>query len=213
MHMRAVEPSVELRLLHEQILSCRACEVGGHLSAARPIRHGGRVTDRILLIGQAPGARSDEARRHFVGPAGDMLERWFVQAGFPPGYFRERVYCSAMTRCFPGKSSTGKGDRVPSPAELALCRPFLEAELRLLQPELILLVGGLAIRAFLGEQRLAEVVGTLQRRDGWLLLPLPHTSPVSRWLNDPANRERVGLAIELLGQCRVSLGLDGDEPS
>ena len=197
-----------LRALHERIRACRACEAAGHLPAARPIRHGGVVTNRLMLVGQAPGARSDAAGRHFIGPAGTTLERWFDAAGFQPGFFRNHVYVSALTRCFPGKSPAGKGDRVPSPPELQLCRPFLNAELELLQPRLIVLVGRLAIETFLGPARLAEVVGTLQHRGGRLFLPLPHTSPVSRWLNDPANRERVDRAIGLLARCRVELGLE-----
>lgn len=197
----------ELTLLQEAIRACRACETAGYLTAARPIRDGGRISDRIMLIGQAPGARSEAARRHFVGPGGNVLEAWFERAGFPAGYLRERVYLTSLTHCFPGKSAGGKGDRVPSPAELALCRPFLEAELRLLRPVLILLVGGLAIEAFLGRARLGEVVGTIVERDDQLLLPLPHPSPVSRWLNDPANRERVDRAIVLLAEARRRLGL------
>jgi uracil-DNA glycosylase family 4 len=199
----------QLAALHDEIRACRACEASGHLAAARPIRHLGRVTDRVFLIGQAPGARSDAARRHFIGPGGDTLERWFGLAGFPDGYFRTQVYISAMTRCFPGKSPGGKGDRVPSPAELALCRPFLERELALIRPRLVVLVGGLAIRTFLGRSRLEDVVGTLHEAAERSYLPLPHPSPVSRWLNDPEHRRRVDRAIELLARCRVERRLDG----
>src|SRR6266496_2586191 len=124
----------ELALLQESIRACRACQGAGYLAEARPIRDGGRADDRIMVIGQAPGARSDAARRHFSGPAGATLEAWFVRAGFPPGYFRDRTYLTSLTRCFPGKSPAGKGDRAPSPAELALCRPFLERELALIRP-------------------------------------------------------------------------------
>ena len=198
----------ELTVLQEAIRACRACETAGYLTAARPIRDGGRISDRIMLIGQAPGARSDAAQRHFVGPGGNLLEVWFGRAGFPAGYLRERVYLTSLTHCFPGKSVGGKGDRVPSPAELALCRPFLDAELKLMQPALILLVGGLAIEAFLGRARLNEVVGTIVEQGDQLLLPLPHPSPVSRWLNDPANRERVDRAIVLLAGARRRLALD-----
>ena len=166
------------------------------------------MSDRIVLIGQAPGARSDAARAHFIGPAGATLERWFIAAGFRPDYFRERVYLTALTRCFPGKSPGGKGDRAPSPAELRLCRPFLDAELALVRPRLVLLVGKMAIETFLGPGRLSDLVGTLQRRNERLYLPLPHTSPVSRWLNDSANRARVDRAIQLLANCRRELDLE-----
>src|SRR6478672_2262394 len=147
------ERALALAALQAHIRACRACELAGYLPGARPIRDVGRITDRILLIGQAPGARTDTARRAFTGPAGATLEAWFTRAGFPPDYFRSRVYLSAMTRCFPGKSPGGKGDRPPSRAELVLCRPFLDRELELVRPELIVPVGMLAIRAFLGNVR------------------------------------------------------------
>lgn len=155
-----------------------------------------------MVVGQAPGARSDAARRHFTGPAGATLERWFVQAGFPDEYFRTRVYLTSLTRCFPGKSPGGKGDRAPSPAELALCRGFLDRELALIQPRVVLLVGGMAIEAFLGKVKLSEVVGLSFERQGRVLLPLPHSSPVSRWLNDAANRALVGRALDRLSELR-----------
>ena len=193
--------------LHAEIATCRACQERGYLLEARPLRGAGEVSSHVMLVGQAPGALSDAARRHFTGPAGDTLERWFDQAGFPPGYFREQVYLSAVTRCFPGKHLGGKGDRVPSPAERALCRPFLERELDLVEPSLILLVGTLAIEALLGKLPLAEAVGRLYERDGRQLLPLPHSSPVSRWLNDAENRRRVDRTLELLAEQRVRLRL------
>ena len=195
------------RSLQERIRVCRACVGAGYLSEARPIWDGGRLTDRIMVIGQAPSLKTHNARYHFAGPAGKVLESWFDRAGFPPGYFRSSVYLTSLTRCFPGKSLGGKGDRVPSGPELDLCRPYLEEEIALLQPALVLLVGTLAIEAFLGKVKLVDVVGTLQHRGGLTLLPLPHSSPVSRWLNEPANRARVDRAIELLAQCWAELGL------
>jgi uracil-DNA glycosylase family 4 len=192
--------------LRERILACRACEAAGLLPQARPIAHG-PTRARVLVVGQAPGLRSDQQRRHFAGPAGRVLDQWFDRAGFPPGYFREQAYVSSLTRCFPGPAPRGQGDRRPSPAELRLCRPFQEAELRLLQPELVLLVGKMAIERFLGPSRLEDVVGTLAERDGRRYLPLPHSSGVSRWLNDPGHRVLVDRAIELLAECRERYAL------
>ena len=167
------------------------------------MRYDGNISSPIMLIGQAPGPRTERYGRHFGGPAGVVLERWFERAGFHPGYLRERVYFSALTRCFPGKSPGGKGDRVPSAAEQALCRPFLDRELELIQPPLLLLVGMPAIRTLLGPLSLGEAVGRAFERDGRRLIPLPHTSGVSRWLNEPRNRARVDLAIERLAEARL----------
>src|SRR5690349_9517539 len=125
-----------LARLASDVLACRACERAGLLAAANPIRPGIIADPRMLLIGQAPGPVTDRKGYHFAGPAGRFLEQWLDRAGFPPGYFREHVYLSSLTRCFPGKSASGNGDRQPSAAEVALCRPFLERELALLEPRL-----------------------------------------------------------------------------
>ncbi|HZR98487.1 MAG TPA: uracil-DNA glycosylase family protein [Chloroflexota bacterium] len=201
--LHGVEDIVALRA---RIAACRACQDAGLLAEAAPIAHG-PTHARVLVVGQAPGVRSHVRRRHFAGPAGRVLEQWFDRAGFPPGYFREQAYLSSLTRCFPGPAPRGQGDRRPTPTELRLCRPFLEAELRLLDPAVVLLVGKMAIEYFLGPCRLEEVVGTLVERDGRRYLPLPHSSGVSRWLNDPGHRTLVDCALARLAACRKELGL------
>lgn len=196
-----------LSLLADQIAACRACVLAGYLGEANPIRPGQVDRPRIVLVGQAPGAVTDRKGYHFAGPAGRFLEAWFDRAGFSPGYFRQRVYLTSLTRCFPGKSPAGNGDRPPSPAEIALCRPFLQRELDLIQPALILLVGKMAIDTFLGRQPLAASVGRVFERDGRSLLPLPHASGVSRWLNAPDNRALLELALAELRRLRIELNL------
>ncbi len=160
-----------------------------------------------MIVGQAPGAQTEAKRYHFAGPGGRVLEGWFVAAGFSGDSWRERCYITSLTRCFPGKSPRGKGDRKPSPAELALCRPFLETELALVRPRLIVPLGTMAIELFVGKRPLDGVVGRLFEHDDALVLPFPHPSPVSRWLNDPAHQELVDRAVSLLGRCREDLEL------
>jgi uracil-DNA glycosylase len=189
------------------VLGCRKCVSAGYLAQANPIRPGVIADPRMVLIGQAPGPVTDRKGYHFAGPAGRVLERWLGQAGFPPGYFREHVYLTSLTRCFPGKSPGGNGDRPPSVAEIALCRPYLDRELALLNPRLVLLVGKMAIDAFLGKQPLVQTVGHVFEQDQRLYLPLPHASGVSRWLNDPANRARVDKALAELSRLRRELNL------
>ena len=140
----------------------------------------------------------------FGGPSGDALERWLRLAGFAPGALRREVYLSALTRCDPGRSEKGKGDRKPSPAEVALCRPWLERELEQVRPAVILLVGGMAIEAFIGRVKLAEAVGSVAERDGVTLLPLPHPSGVSRWLNVPAHQQLLERALARLSEMRAA---------
>ncbi|HEY1352305.1 MAG TPA: uracil-DNA glycosylase family protein [Ktedonobacteraceae bacterium] len=191
-----------LAALQQRILACRLCQEQGYIAQARPLVDG-RPTDRVMVIGQAPGQRSVACGRSFSGPGGSILQRWLERAGFPPGYLHEHTYLSSLTRCDPGRNPRGDGDRRPSPAERALCRPYLEAELRLLQPRVVLLVGSMAIEAFCGQTRLEEVVGTSREHAGMLLLPLPHPSGVSRWLLTPDHQALLMQALTLLARWRV----------
>ncbi len=192
--------------LQQRILSCRLCEEHGYIPMARPLV-GGRPGDRVMVIGQAPGHRSIAKGRSFSGPGGTTLQKWLEQAGFPPGYLHSHTYLSSLTRCDPGRNLRGDGDRRPSPAEVALCRPFLDAELQLLQPRVVLLVGTMAIEAFCGKVKLENVIGTYQEREGILFLPLPHPSGVSRWLNKPEHLKLHRRALEILAEWRVAYNL------
>jgi uracil-DNA glycosylase family 4 len=212
----------ELDAFAADVVACRACEVAGYLAHANPIRPGLLERPRMMLIGQAPGPVTDRKGYHFAGPAGRFLEIWLERAGFPPGYFRERVYLTSLTRCFPGKSPSGNGDRPPSRAEIALCRPFLEREFALLQPQVVLLVGKMAIDVFIGKKLLVDTVGRVFEASGqWpvtsgqkrYLVPLPHASGVSRWLNAPANQVLLNKALSELSRLRVELDLTTDHSS
>src|SRR5262245_56660173 len=96
-----------------QVVGCRRCEIGGYLTTANPIRPALIEDARMMLIGQAPGPVTDRKGYHLAGPAGHFLDVWLQRAGFPPGYFRAHVYLTSLTRCFPGKSLAGNGDRPP----------------------------------------------------------------------------------------------------
>jgi uracil-DNA glycosylase len=196
-----------LATLAEDVVACRACELAGHLARANPIRPELLHDARIVLIGQAPGSVTDRKGYHFAGPAGTFLSAWLDRAGFPPNYFREHVYLTSLTRCFPGKSRSGNGDRPPSRAEIALCRPFLERELTLVNPRLVLLVGQVAIDGFLGKHPLTDTVGKVFHVEGRTYVPLPHASGVSRWLNSSDNRARLDAALAELSRLRVELRL------
>jgi uracil-DNA glycosylase len=137
--------------------------------------------------------------RPFAGIAGEKLRDWMEQGGISRDDFYRRIHFAAITRCYPGRLPGAKGDRVPSTAEQALCRPWLDELIAKLKPRIILLVGLLAIRTFLGPvTSLTAVVGTCTERDGVLYIPLPHPSGVSRWLNDPASVAAVQRAMLIL---------------
>ena len=163
-----------------------------------------------MIVGQAPGAVEVTTRVPFSGRAGAELRRWLARAGIGPD---ELPYRTSITKCFPGKAASGPGDRVPSPAEIALCTPWLERELALLRPAVIVPVGLLAIGRLWGRGPLAGIVGQSARRPDLgnaLLIPLPHPSGASHWLNDPVNQRLLERAIGLLAEARRDVqGLDG----
>ena len=190
--------------LHDEIRGCEKCVAAGYLAQANTVgATRGRIGDAVMVVGQAPGHLSVERGMPFAGPGGVILDRWLQQAGFATGALHCEVYLSALTRCDPGKNPRGTGDRKPSPQELALCRPYLLRELDLVRPQVILPVGGMAIAAFLGPQRLEDVIGEAFERNGVLLIPLPHPSGVSRWLNDAAHQRLLARALELLAEWRA----------
>jgi uracil-DNA glycosylase len=190
--------------LNNRLRACRKCHLAGYLDVREsvPIARDpepNAPVPRILLVGQAPGLRATIQDRPFAGIAGDKLRAWFERGDIPRSEFYARIHFAAVTRCYPGRLAGARGDRVPSPEEQALCRPWLDELIDVLRPEIILLVGSLAIRTFLGPFRsLSDVVGTATTRDGVHFLPLPHPSGVSRWLNEPANVAAVDRAMTIL---------------
>ncbi len=198
-----------LALLHGEIASCRACAEAGFFVAPSPIVVNQPTTrPKMMLVGQAPAAASRSRGKPFSGQAGRTLFRWLAQAGFSEDEFRACCYFTAITKCYPGPAR-GQGDRVPTARERALCRPFLERELALIRPKLILTVGRLATAHFLGDDiPLTEAIGRSFERNGRIILPLPHPSGVSRWTNDPRNRERLAQALSLLERYRKQCALD-----
>lgn len=184
--------------------ACHVCVDAGIIPEATPTFHG-RWGAPFLLVGQAPGPVERESRRPFSGRAGKELDRWMLRAGFASAeQFRDLTYISALMRCFPGRNRQNTGDLRPPPAAVANCAHWLDEELRLLAPRAIIPVGQMAIARFLGPGPLEARVG---QRFGErpVIVPLPHPSGQSRWLNDPANRARLASALELISQIRSGL--------
>lgn len=170
---------------------CRACLEAGYPLESLPVVQPYRG-QRAYIHGQAPGQLEGEQRLPWRGRAGRTLRRWLEM---DEDQFYSTFYCASVTRCYPGRSPSGKGDRTPTPREQELCSFWREWELRLIRPELVLVVGGLSARRLLGVSNLADWIGTRHDLHGAVAIPLPHPSGTSRWLNDPANRERLREAL------------------
>jgi len=168
-----------------------------------------------MVVGQAPGVQEWGNGRPFSGPAGRRLFQWFGEAGWREDEFRATQYITAITKCYPGKplrpATSSKpqshGDRVPSAAQRNLCAPFLEQELEIIQPELILPIGRVAINRFLGEGKLANLIGDVFERNGRLVLPFPHPSGANVWLNRPESKRLIEAALHHLRQLKKGMQL------
>jgi uracil-DNA glycosylase len=181
---------------------CRACLEAGFPIVPPPVFEG-HPGQRAILVGQSPGAREGADGRPWRGRAGQTLRRWLEM---DEDEFYGTFYCCSVTRCYPGKSPGGRGDRVPAPRELDLCRFWLDRELELLQPGLVVTVGGLSARRLLGLRRLTDRVGSCLPFGDATAIPLPHPSGASGWLNLPENRALVEHAVALVHEELARVG-------
>ena len=196
-----------LDLYQQEIVQCRLCVDAGHIKSALPIFHG-HASARVMVVGQAPAAPVSERPLPYSGATGRTLKDWLERAGFDPAKFYSSFYLTALTKCFPGTNPGGDGDRAPSRHEISLCVPHLKREIELVLPALILPLGRLSITFFVGKAPLSDLVGNVYHRGDAYVLPLPHPSGVSRWLNQPMHRDLLAKAIEHLQRLRETLDLD-----
>ena len=181
----------------EQLQVCRRCP-----QMHKPVVSGGPVVSRVILVGQAPGDKEPKLGRPFAWTAGKTLFRWFNEsAGMDEPTFRSSIYMAAVCRCFPGKKSTG-GDRVPAPDEIQNCSSWLDRELEILQPQLIIPVGKLAIEQFLPAQKLDAIIGNSFRlaraSQKFDVIPLPHPSGASPWHRMEPGKTLLQQALKLI---------------
>jgi uracil-DNA glycosylase len=198
----------DLTALHADLMRCQRCVEAGYPIKGQPI-FSGPQTARLMLIGQAPGLSEVELGYPFGGDAGKRLFKWLARAGWNERAFRAVCYITSVTKCFPGRNTTGNGDRLPSVAEQKLCRPWLDAQLALIQPKIIVPVGSLAIRLFYPpDVKLEEVIGQSATDDlGRHIVPLPHPSGASRWHTNPRNLGHIEQAIFQLRMLKAEYDL------
>lgn len=182
-----------------RLLQCRRCP-----RMLPPPVSGGPVRSKIMLIGQAPGVKEPVLGRPFAWTAGRTLFGWFQQfCGMSEEQVRAQIYFAAVCRCFPGKTPAG-GDRVPAPDEIRNCSTWMNDEIDLLQPLLIIPVGKLAIGQFLPLEKLDQIIGrTFPIRDkhrAFDLIPLPHPSGASPWHRIPPGLGLLGKAMRRIAR-------------
>lgn len=192
-------PQLEAVAKHlESLRACTQCPLMiGPVVTPQP------VLSKVYLVGQAPGPHEGKFGKPFAWTAGKTLFRWFGTIGLDETQFRERVFMAAVCRCFPGKAPAG-GDRVPSPAEIENCSAWMKQELDLLEPNLVIPVGKLAINQFLPEQPLVDTIGKQLSGERFGhqfdLIPLPHPSGASTWFKREPGLSLLAKALTLIEQ-------------
>ena len=194
------------------LAQCRRC---GHPDSVLPIVSRAR-SPKVMLVGQAPGKVETIGGKPFAGRAGRTLFRWLGRAGLNEDTARSRIYIAAITRCYPGPSPSGRGDRVPSRAEQDECAGWLDAELRLIRPRLLIPVGRLAIERFLPRLPLDELIGQVhdvEHAGGRSrAIPLPHPSGASSWVHQGDHMALLDRSLAAIA-CELSaLGVRGERP-
>jgi len=181
--------------LHARMDACRLCLDAGYDIYPRAIYSGGQSA-RLMIIGQAPGITEKEAGRPFNAGSGARLFQWLACAGIQEHWFRTTQYLTSVTKCYPGRSNSGSSDRVPTRTEQALCRPYLDQQINIIDPALVIPVGRLAINLYFPpKQALSNIIGTQKRVHGRWVVPLPHPSGASRWHQIEANHALIDRSI------------------
>jgi len=198
----------DLALLQQQIRVCQRCALAGYPIQGPPI-FSGHADARLMVIGQAPGkVEAGQTLKPFSGSAGRRLFRWFGQVGWEEADFRARFYISSITKCFPGPNKSGRGDRAPSRKEQQLCSDWLVAELTLVDPEVVVPVGKMAIERFFGRNRkLVDIIGAQYQIDGRIIIPLPHPSGASAWIQKQEHQALISRALGHLAVVKQRLRL------
>ena len=181
------------------LLRCRRCP----RMKSTPVS-GGPVVSQVMIIGQAPGPREPLLQRPFAHTAGKTLFRWFDEfCVMNEAAVRSKIYFAAVCRCFPGKNSGGT-DRVPAPDEIRNCASWMDDEIEILRPCLVIPVGRLAITQFIDCAKLEKVIGRKFRveRAGhrFDVIPLPHPSGASPWHKIAPGKELLGRALRLIAR-------------
>ncbi len=148
--------------LHEEIRHCQKCELAQYRNRAVP-GEGAEDAD-IMFIGEAPGWHEDQQGRPFVGPAGKFLEELLGLINLN----RQQVYIANVIKCRP------QGNRDPLPQEMIACRPWLERQIELIHPQIIVTLGRYSMALFFPQKSIGKIHGTAEKRDGIIYYAMYH---------------------------------------
>ena len=161
-------PNPALLALYEEIADCPACELAR--TRSRTVPGVGPAPAEVMCIGEAPGAREDEQGLPFVGPAGRFLDELLGGIGLS----RETVHIANVVKCRP------PGNRDPQPEEIAACQPFLDRQIALVDPLLIVTLGRFSMARWFPGAAISRIHGQPKRFGGRIVLPMYHPAAALR---------------------------------
>ncbi|MBF2053931.1 MAG: uracil-DNA glycosylase [Candidatus Sericytochromatia bacterium] len=158
--------------LAELAAECAACtRCGLHAGRTRSVFSDGNPAARIMLIGEGPGYNEDQQGKPFVGQAGQLLDRMLAAIGLD----RQQVYIANIVKCRP------PGNRTPTPEEMQACLGYLEAQIALVQPQIIILSGATALQGLLQQKRsISRSRGQWLQWQGIWCMPIFHPAYLLR---------------------------------
>ena len=148
--------------LYQQIALCQQCEIAKYRNKVVPGE--GAEDARIMFIGEAPGWHEDQLGRPFVGPAGKFLDELLASIGLK----REQVYIANVIKCRP------QGNRDPLPTEIQNCRQWLERQIELIHPKMIVTLGRYSMAMFFPGKSISKIHGTAQKQDNVIYYAMYH---------------------------------------
>jgi len=148
--------------LYSQIALCRQCEIAKYRNKVVPGE--GAEDAKIMFIGEAPGWHEDQLGRPFVGPAGKFLDELLASIGLR----REQVYIANVIKCRPQEN------RDPLPTEIQNCRQWLERQIELIHPKMIVTLGRYSMAMFFPGKSISKIHGTAQKRDDVIYYAMYH---------------------------------------
>ncbi|MCS7275560.1 MAG: uracil-DNA glycosylase [Dehalococcoidia bacterium] len=188
----------DLEELCRRIRTCTDCPLSESRTHAVPGE--GPADAEVMFIGEGPGYHEDRLGRPFVGPAGKFLEELLESVGLR----REQVYITNVVKCRP------PNNRDPLPSEIAACRKYLERQIALIQPRVIVTLGRHSLAWFFPKDSISKVHGQARRKDGVYFLHLYHPAAA---LHQPAMRETIEQDFQKLAQVLEEARRDARQPS
>lgn len=159
-----------------EVSTCKLCPL--HRARTRAVPGEGSPSANIMFIGEGPGFREDQSGRPFVGPAGNLLSELLSEIGLN----REDVYITNVVKCRP------PGNRDPEPHEIQACSGYLERQIEMINPKVIVTLGRFSMARWFPSARISRIHGQARQTDGRLIVPFFHPAAA---LHQPSLRKAV----------------------